>query len=67
MIKPPTPLQKAPKNFYTPGAIKVTYLLAFLLMIGWAVGFFGFHAGNEIHLLLAMAMVTVLVNIIRGE
>jgi hypothetical protein len=67
MIKPSISPQRAPKNFHTPGTIKVTYLLAFLLIIGWAVGFFGFHAGNEIHLLLAMAMVTVLVNIIRGE
>lgn len=66
MNKPPIPPQRVPKNPYTPGAIKVTYLLAFLLMIGWAVGFFGFHVGNEIHLLLAMAMITVLVNIIRG-
>jgi len=47
--------------------MKITYLLACLLLIGWAVGFFGFHAGNQIHLLLAIAMTAVIVNIIRGE
>jgi len=67
MEKPPIPPQRVPNNFYKPGQIKVTYLLACLLLIGWAVGFFGFHAGNSIHLLFAMAMVAVLVNIIRGE
>jgi hypothetical protein len=48
------------------GMINAAYLVALLLLAGWAVGFFGFHAGNEIHLLLALAMMVVLVNIIRG-
>lgn len=43
----------------------LTYIIAFILVIGWVVGLFGFHAGNAIHLLLAMAMTAVSVNIIR--
>ena len=44
----------------------VTYILAGVLLVIWMVGFFGFHAGNPIHLLLALAMLIVLANIIRG-
>lgn len=58
-------MQKNP--ILTPKPLtKVTYLLSVILIAGWAIGFFGFHAGNAVHLLLAMAMFTILVNIVRG-
>ncbi len=37
------------------------------LVITWAVGLWGFHAGNGIHLLLLLAMSTLLFNIIRDD
>ena len=47
------------------GMIKGTYIGAVILMAAWAVGFLVFHAGNQIHLLLALAMTAILINIIR--
>lgn len=66
MERPPNPAQKPLRNPYKPSATNITYLLALILLAGWAVGLFGFHAGNEIHLLLVMAMTVVIANIIRG-
>lgn len=45
--------------------INLVYAIAVILIIGWAVGLFGFHAGNWIYLLLVIGMIAVLVNIIR--
>jgi hypothetical protein len=45
--------------------IRLTYIIAAVLVLGWAVGFFCFRVGNEIHLLVVVAMIAVLVNIIR--
>ena len=42
------------------------YLIAVILIIGWAVGFFAFHAGGLIHALLVIAIIVVLLRIIRG-
>lgn len=43
---------------------RLIYGIAFLLIIAWAVVFFGFHAGNWIHLFLVMGMIFLLVNVI---
>ena len=58
--------QKIPGNLYKPALVNVTYLLSVILTVAWAIAFFGFHAGNAVHLLLALAMTTVVVNIVRG-
>jgi len=42
------------------------YLIALLLVIFWAIGFFVYSAGALIHLLLVIALVSVLLNVIRG-
>lgn len=42
------------------------YLIAIILVIAWAVGFFGFNAGSLIHILLVIAVIAVLLRIIRG-
>lgn len=42
------------------------YIIAVLLIIGWAVGFFAFHAGGIIHILLVIAIIAVLLRVIRG-
>jgi hypothetical protein len=42
------------------------YLIAVILIIGWAVGFFVYSATGIIHVLLVLAIVAVLLNIIRG-
>jgi hypothetical protein len=43
------------------------YLLAVILVIGWAVGFFAFHAGGIIHILLVIAVIAVIFRVIRGD
>ena len=45
----------------------ILYVLAVLLVIGWAIGFIGYGAGGLIHILLVIAVVAVLLNIIRGR
>jgi len=43
------------------------YLIAVILIIGWAIGFFGYNAGGLIHILLVIALIAVLVRIISGR
>ena len=43
------------------------YVVVVILIIGWLVGFFGFHAGNIIHVLLAIAIIVVLLRVIQGR
>jgi Family of unknown function (DUF5670) len=43
------------------------YILAVILIIGWLVGFFAFHAGGLIHALLVIAVIAILLRIIQGK
>jgi hypothetical protein len=43
------------------------YVIAVILVIAWAIGFFGYAAGGIIHLLLVIAIVLVLLKFIRRE
>ena len=43
------------------------YLVAVVLIILWAVGFFAYSAGSIIHILLVIALISILLNIIRGN
>jgi len=43
------------------------YLIAIILVIGWALGFFVFHAGGIIHALLVIAVIAILLRLIRGS
>jgi hypothetical protein len=42
------------------------YIIAVILIIGWLLGFFVFHAGSIIHILLVIAIIAILLRIIRG-
>lgn len=42
------------------------YLIAVILVIAWAIGFLGYHAGGLVHILLVIAVIAVLLRIIRG-
>ena len=42
------------------------YVIAVILVIAWAIGFLGYHAGGIIHILLVIAIVAVLLKVIRG-
>ncbi|MDF1560144.1 MAG: lmo0937 family membrane protein [Bacteroidales bacterium] len=43
------------------------YIIAVVLVIAWAIGFFGFSAGGLIHVLLVIAAIVILVRIIQGR
>ncbi len=41
------------------------YLVAVILVIAWAIGFLGYHAGGIIHILLVIALIAILLKVIR--
>jgi hypothetical protein len=43
------------------------YVIAVILIIGWAVGFIGFGAGGLIHILLVIAIIAILIRLIQGR
>jgi len=43
------------------------YLIAVLLIIFWAVGFFAYSAGGIIHVLLVIAVISVILRVIQGD
>ncbi len=43
------------------------YIIAVILVISWAIGFFAFQAGGIIHILLVIAVIAVLLKFIRRE
>jgi Family of unknown function (DUF5670) len=43
------------------------YMVAVVLVIIWAIGFFGYAAGGIIHVLLVIAIVLFLLKFIRRE
>jgi hypothetical protein len=43
------------------------YTIAVILVIAWAIGFLGFHAGGIIHILLVIAVIAVLIRVIQGR
>lgn len=43
------------------------YIIAVVLLIGWALGFFVYSAGSVIHLLLVIAIIAIVLRLIRGE
>jgi predicted ferric reductase len=42
------------------------YLIAVILVVVWAIGFFGYAAGGIIHLLLVIAIICILLRVIRS-
>ena len=43
------------------------YFIAVILIIVWAIGFLGFHAGSIIHAVLVIGIILFLVQIISGR
>jgi hypothetical protein len=41
------------------------YLIAVILIIAWAIGFFAYGAPGIIHLLLVIAIIAILLKVIR--
>jgi hypothetical protein len=43
------------------------YVIAVILVIAWAIGFLGYQAGGLIHILLVIALISVLLRLIQGN
>jgi ABC-type siderophore export system fused ATPase/permease subunit len=43
------------------------YVVAVILIILWAIGYFAYDSGGVIHILLVIAIVAVLLRVIRGR
>lgn len=43
------------------------YIIAVVLVIGWILGFFVYTVGGLIHILLVLAVISLLISIIRGK
>ncbi|MDP2385720.1 MAG: lmo0937 family membrane protein [Bacteroidota bacterium] len=43
------------------------YVLAVIIVIAWAIGFIGYSVGGLIHILLVIALISVLLGIIQGR
>ncbi len=43
------------------------YTVAVVLVIIWAIGFLGYNAGGIIHILLVIALISVILRIIQGK
>jgi hypothetical protein len=43
------------------------YVVAVILLIAWAVGFFAFSLGSVIHILLVIALVAIILRVIQGR
>ena len=41
------------------------YIIAVILVIGWAIGFFAYGATGIIHILLVIAIIALLLGVIR--
>ncbi len=52
-------------QLYTMG--NLLYLIAVIMVIGWAIGYFAFNVSGLIHLLLVIAAIAFLLQIIRDR
>lgn len=43
------------------------YIVAVILIIGWAVGFFVYNAGGIIHILIVIAIIAIVFKLIQGK
>jgi hypothetical protein len=43
------------------------YIVAVILVIAWAVGFFAYSAGGIIHILLVIALIAIIFRVIQGR
>ncbi len=43
------------------------YIIAVVLIIIWALGFFAYSAGGIIHILLVIAVIAIILRVISGQ
>lgn len=45
----------------------ILYIIAIVLVVLWAIGYFGYNAGELIHVLIFIAVVAILLRVIGGD
>lgn len=45
----------------------ILWIIAVILVIGWLLGFFAFHVGNLIHILLVIALIVIVYRLVTGR
>jgi hypothetical protein len=45
----------------------ILYIIAVILLLGWLLGAFVYSVGALIHLLLVLAVISIIVSVIRGR
>ncbi len=45
----------------------ILYIIAVILVITWAIGFFAYSAGGLIHILLVIALISIILRVIQGK
>ncbi len=43
------------------------YIIAVILIIAWLIGFVGYQVGGIIHILLVIAVISILLRVIQGK
>ena len=43
------------------------YIIAVILIIGWAIGTFAYAAGGLIHIILVIAVIVVIIRLVTGR
>lgn len=43
------------------------YIVAVILVVAWAIGFFAFSTGGIIHILLVIALIAIILRVIQGN
>ena len=54
-------------QIHLPKSTFMLYVIAIILIIGWALGFFVYSVGSLIHILLVIAIVAIILRVIRGD
>lgn len=45
----------------------ILYAVAVIMVIGWAVGLFIYNLGSLIHILLVLAVISILISLVGGK
>ncbi len=43
------------------------YIIAVILVIAWAIGFFAYSLGGIVHILLVIALIAIILRVIQGR
>jgi hypothetical protein len=43
------------------------YIIAIILVVAWAIGYYGYRIGGLIHVLLVIAFIAIIFRIIKGD